>query len=189
MNAAVFIKYWSKSYLFGTKIYAVFLRNEIKFTVPRKLNGSRKTSLSESLSQTEQLTVSDGHAAGLDGNVKINVYTLFIKRAKRVEIKLSLFYFESFQYQKFSHPVRRRVSRLRSRVIFWCRRFSLFYTDLFFVFFCVLHPCPLHRPRRIYPSCRSQCFFTQWKWFRFSQGYIFIALSHLFWMKRWRLYQ
>lgn len=33
--------------------------------------------------------------------MKINVYTLFIKRAKRVEIKLSSFYFESFQYQKF----------------------------------------------------------------------------------------
>lgn len=74
--------------------------------------------------------------------MKINVYTLFIKRAKRVEIKLSSFYFESFQYQKFFLPFN-WISRLRSHVIFWCQWFSLFYTDLFLFFCRPPHPIPL----------------------------------------------
>lgn len=117
-------------YLVYENLRCIFTqRNKMHCSILRKLNRSRETSLSEFLSQTE--LVSRGHADR--SKVKINVYTLFIKRAKRVEIKLSLFYFKSFQYQKFSHPVR-RDSRLRSRVIFRCRRFSLFYTDLFLFF-------------------------------------------------------
>jgi len=52
-------------------------RNKIHCSILRKLNGSRKTSLSEFLSQTEQLTVSGRHAAGLEQCENKCLYPLY----------------------------------------------------------------------------------------------------------------
>lgn len=91
-------------------------------------------------------------------------YTLFKKLAKRDEIKLNSLFLKSFQYQIFYFPSD-RLFRWRSHVIFRCQCFSLFYTDLLFP------PLPGIGIRH---SCRSQCFFSQWKGFDFLKHISYI---------------